>query len=229
MKRLKFFIPFLFPLVFLAPRAWSQAVPFYAEPALSLSKSLKGRWSANSKLVFRQQLASLENRSLDWVSQSDAAEIQLFVNYRIFVATKLTLGYIYKLEEPFLNSMETEHRLLQQLTFQSGNSFRSNNRIRLEQRIGENSFRNRLRYWFIFEQPLFDKRDWYFVASDELLYTFTGMPGEDQLENRLHAGLGYMFDNGQKLQFELQYRLKHIAAARQSSAWHLLITYSLKL
>jgi len=229
MKRLKFFIPFLFLLVFIAPRAWFQAAPFYVEPALSISKSLKGSWSVNSKLVFRQQLASMENRGLDWVSQSEAAEVQFFANYQMVGGTKLTLGYIYKLEEPFLNSFETEHRLLQQLTFQSGNSFRWNNRIRLEQRIGENSFRNRLRYWFVFEQPLFNKRDWYFVASDELLYTFTGMSGEDQLENRLQAGTGYVFDNGQKLQFELQYRLKHIAAARQSSAWHLLITYSLKL
>lgn len=229
MKRFAIHSSLLFLLIFIAPKVWSQTVPFYVEPALSLSKSLKGRWSANSKLVFRQQLASLENSELDWGSHTDIIEIQLFANYRVFEASKLTLGYLYRSNEPFLNSAEAEHRLMQQLSFPSGNRFRWNNRIRLEQRIGENSFRNRLRYSFAFEKPLFEKRVWYFVAGDEWLYTFTGVPGEDHLENRLQAGMAYVFENGQKLQVEIQYRLMRIAAARQSSAWHLLLTYKLKL
>ncbi len=233
MKRITVFISLLFVLIILTPKVWSQSVPFFAEPALSLSKSLKGRWSANSKLVFRQQLTSLENRQLDWVSQSDVIEVQLFVNYRLLGSKRLTIGYLYGLDEPFLSSAQTEHRLMQQFSFESGNRFKWVNRIRLEQRIGENQFRNRLRYRFTFDEPLsgdkIDAKEWYFVAGDEWLYTFTGVPGEDHLENRLHAGLGYMFANGQKLQIEMQYRLMRIAGARQSSAWHLLLTYNLKL
>lgn len=231
--RIKILI-FLIVLLFISlPKVWSQSVPFFAEPALSLSKSLQGRWSANSKLVFRQQVANLENNQLSGLSQTDVIELQFFINYRLLGSKRLTLGYLYGLDEPFLNSAEMEHRLMQQFTFESGNRFKWVNRIRLEQRIGESQFRNRLRYRLTFDEPLsgdkIDPLEWYFVAGDEWLYTFTGVPGEDHMENRLHAGLGYVFSNGQKLQMEMQYRLIRIGAARQSSAWHLLLTYNLKL
>jgi hypothetical protein len=228
MKRL-FLLGLVFFLIF---NSFAQVRPVFVEPALSVGKSLKGRWSANAKLVFRQQLGQFDSDGFTAFSQSDVFEIQLFANYKLLGSKQITLGYLYGLDEPFLDEPAWEHRLMQQFTFRSGNQFKWVNRFRLEQRIGADDFRNRFRYRFTFDRPLsgskLDPREWYFVAGDELLYTFTGKTGEDHLENRLNAGLGYLFENGQKLQFELQYRFIRIASSRATGAWHFLITHNLK-
>ncbi|MBU1370019.1 MAG: DUF2490 domain-containing protein [Bacteroidetes bacterium] len=220
-------------LLFVASSAWSQRIPFYAEPALSVGKQLKGRFSVNAKFVFRQQFASINEQQLDWFSQSDVVEVQLFLNYKILGSKRLTFGYLYGLDDPFLTDPAWEHRLMQQFTFQSGNRFKWVNRLRLEQRFSANQFRNRIRYRFTFDSPLsgskLDPKEWYFVAGDEWLYNFTGKPGEDHLENRIQAGLGYLFDNGHKVQFEIQYRWLRMLSSREASAWHLLLTYNLNL
>ncbi len=217
---------------FLSFLVMGQTTPVFVEPAIAVGKSLKGRWSANAKFVFRQQAGQLGKDGFSAFSQTDVIELQLFANYNLLGSGRITLGYLYGMDEPFLDSQEMEHRLMQQFSFRSGGQFKWVNRFRLEQRITANDFRNRFRYRFTFDRPLsgskLEPREWYFVAGDEFLYTFTGNTGEDHLENRINAGFGYLFENGQKLQFELQYRFIRIASSRASGAWHFLITHNLK-
>jgi hypothetical protein len=217
---------------FLFFTSFGQLRPVFIEPALSVGKTLKGRWSANAKLVFRQQMGLFDSDGFTAFSQSDILEIQLFANYKLLGSKQITLGYLYGIDEPFLDEPAWEHRLMQQFTFGSGNGFKWVNRFRLEQRFGEENFRNRFRYRFTFDRPIsgsqLDSGEWYFVAGDEWLYTFTGKAGEDHLENRLNAGLGYLFENGQKLQFEIQYRIIRMVSSCASSAWHFLVTHNLK-
>ncbi len=212
--------------------ALSQVRSVFIEPALSVGKTLKGRWSANAKLVYRQQLGQFDSEGFSAFSQSDVLEIQLFTNYKLLGSKQITLGYLYGIDEPFLDEPAWEHRLMQQFTFRSGNRFKWVNRFRLEQRIGDDDFRNRIRYRVTFDRPLsgskLDPKEWYFVAGDEWLLTFTGKAGEDHLENRLNAGVGYLFGNGQKLQFELQYRFIRINSSRATAAWHFWVTHNLK-
>lgn len=210
----------------------AQETPFFAEPSVNMGFGLRGRLTANAAMVWRQQLGSFEKDQFKTFSQTDVIEWQLFLNYQLLGSKRITLGYLYGLDEPFLREPAYEHRLMQQFSFRTARFLNGVNRLRLEQRITDAQFRNRLRYRFNFERPLsgakIDKEEFYLVVGNELLYTFTFAAGEDQLDNRLAIGVGYLFKNGQKLQIELQHRWQRINSARQNHAIHLLMAYQLK-
>lgn len=210
----------------------AQTTPLFAEPSINVGFGLASRWSANTALVWRQQLGSFQESRYQGFSQTDVIELQLFVNYQLLGSRRIAFGYLYGAEEPFLNQNTHEHRLMQQFSFRLGNAFSWMNRVRIEQRISEGQFRNRLRYRFNVERPLsgakIDAGEFYAVAGNELLYTFTFQPGEDRFDNRLGAGLGYLFKNGHKLQMEFQHRWQRIGSAGQNHALHILMAVQLK-
>lgn len=219
-------------MLLVVPSLKAQNIPVFAEPSVNVGFGLSGRLTANAAMVWRQQIGSFESEKFKSVSQTDVVEWQLFVNYQLLGGKRITLGYLYGLDEPFLKNPAFEHRLMQQFSFRTGSLFNGVNRVRLEQRITDDQFRNRLRYRYNFERPLsgakIDKEEFYLVAGNELLYTFTFEAGEDHLDNRLSVGIGYLFNNGQKIQIELQHRWQRINSARQNQALHLLMAYQLK-
>lgn len=155
-------------------------------------------------------------------------ELQLFGTYQLWNDTKLSLGYKARGIEPLEPPLSSEHRPMEQIAFigYKGSS-RLSHRIRTEQRFRPDRYENRWRYRFSYDRPLegqrLDPGEMYLVLSDEVLYTFNAV--ERSAENRLYAGLGWLFLKSQKLETGVQYRLGEIGTVGLEHILWLTTTY----
>lgn len=130
-------------------------------------------------------------------------------------------GFLYRFNDPFSGDATKELRSWQQITFINRlNKFRIRNRFRLEERWRESSgsgdyqFDIRLRYRISTDFPLsgerLDNREFYLNLSNEMLI----MPTIDRplyfWDYRIYAGLGYQFNERQRLEPALEFRTRRI-------------------
>lgn len=223
---------FLFVAVFLATGLNAQ-VPVVWEPDISLSGKIRGQWSWNSKFVARVGMGQLGEGNHPDAGRLLLAEAQAFINRRLVGGRRITLGFLYGVEEP-LDQASTEKRIIWQYSFRTptGN-WSLAHRARIEQRFFDDSFQHRLRYRIVAERPLqgdkLDAGELYLIAGTEILLSFDERLKNFRLDNRTGAGVGLLFANEHRLQLELQHRSQRILDERYGSRLWLLTSWIVPL
>lgn len=175
-------------------------------PEASLSYKLNKVYSVTHKVesqhgIFDKQ--SKLNESLEY--NHVLTDLQTFIGRRISPSIKVDLGYQYRIEKG-----ENTHRPIQQISIlQRASRFRIGHRIRTDQTfVKEAEILWRARYQIKGQIPLqgvkLDPGEQYLIFSNELIYMYQS--GEDDLENRLTAALGFYFNDKNKFEIGIDYR-----------------------
>lgn len=175
-------------------------------PEVSLSYKLNKNYSIAHKIKSRHGVFDNQselNNELDY--NHVLTDLQTFLERRINPYIKVALGYQYRIEDG-----ENTHRPIQQISIlQRASKYRIGHRIRTDQTFfKEAEILWRLRYSIKGQVPLqgleLDPGEQYLIVSNELIYMYQN--GEDDLENRFAASLGFYFDDKNKLEVGLDYR-----------------------
>ncbi len=182
----------------------SQQAEFIWEPEFSYSWKHSDRLAFNSKTTLFNSIQNLDNSS-----SIEHIETAFSFAYNLTVRMKAGGGYLYRLTTPLENEQGYEHRLMQQAAFVSFiGDRRLSHRFRTEQRFRSSSYVNRWRYRLSYDFPLegerLDPGEWYMILSNELLSSFNSDNFEG--ENRINAGMGWLFNSKRKLEINLEYR-----------------------
>lgn len=198
--------------------AWSQSNSDYVwEGRVSASKQLNDKWYGQGFVLFEQN-AGIDQPDFIFMHKMESG---IRLNRKFLNGTKGGGGFAYVGYDLFRPNVLNEYRLMEQYSF----SFpvqknRISSRIRIEQRIYDNAYRNRWRYRMSIDFPLsgdeLNSKEPYFVVSDEVLYNFNAW--NNTVENRLLMGFGWQLKPGREAQISLQYRLSKIGLSNQSHA-----------
>jgi hypothetical protein len=220
-KRIIILIVFLLAVISLK----AQQADYYWEPKLSVSKNFSELWRLQGSLVFRQ---IVDNDPV--ILQK--METAISIDRSLFNASKIGGGYLFGGDDLFRPEVENEHRFMQQYAFYFKLfKYRIANRIRTEQRIYPDDYKNRFRYRLSLDFPISGEKlnvnEAYFIASNELLVNATAKNYD--VENRLGLGLGWKLEKINKIQLQLQYRYTKIGLPSESHAIFLASAFYFKL
>ncbi|MBK9290512.1 MAG: DUF2490 domain-containing protein [Bacteroidetes bacterium] len=208
--------------------------PVVWEPDVSLSGNIAGSWSWSSKLVTRVSLGQLGDNTGSQSGKLILGEAQAYLNRRLVGGRRLTFGLLYGIENPLENERSTELRFIWQFSKRHAvDLYGFSHRFRLEQRVYEDRFQHRARYRIVAERPLsgdrIDPREWYLIAGTEVLLSADEELKNFRLDNRTGIGVGWLFANEHRLQFELQHRAQRMFDARYQSGLWLLTSWVVPL
>lgn len=175
-------------------------------PEASLSYKLTKNYSITHKIESQHGIFDNQSQLNEEVAYEHVlTDLQSFVNRRLSPFVRISLGYQYRILEG-----ENTHRPIQQVSIlQRESRFRIGHRVRTDQTF----FREaptlwRGRYQIKGQIPLqgfeLDPGEKYITISNEVIYMYQS--GEDDLENRLTASLGFYFNDQNKLELGLDYR-----------------------
>ncbi len=189
-------------------------------PEISLNYKLNEKYSLNGKVESFHFYQPADETGL-WEDFSlDGVDFQFFVNRRINPFQSAALGYQYSYDPSGVGS----NRIIQQYSFVTRPGVvRFGHRLRSDQTFHpEDPPRLRFRYRFSAEFPLqgevIDPREFYMVASDELIYAI--QDSQSSYENRLVASLGYMLPNkNHRLQVGFDYRTRLRDSELSETLW----------
>jgi len=205
----RLFIFFIFSFTSLAAVAQTNT-QLQWEPSVSYTYKLSTRWAFNTNTLFRNRVVEYNGEGAERESEWTLNETQFWATYSIWKNSKVSGGYTFQsrlTDEQFFD----EHRLMEQFAFVIYALYgkRIANRVRLEQRIRESGYQNRLRYRVGFDSPLngeeLDPGELYGIVTNEVLYTFNSV--QQGWENRLFGGIGWFFNQQYKLQTGIMYRV----------------------
>lgn len=183
------------------------------EPSVSYTYKMPNRWSFNTNTMFRSRLVEYNGEGAEQEFAWTLNETQFFATYSLWKNAKMSGGYAFQsrlTEKQFFD----EHRLMEQFAFviYALQGKRIANRVRLEQRIRESGYQNRLRYRVGFDSPLngeqLDPGELYGIVTNEVLWTFSSV--QQGWENRLFGGIGWFFNQQYKLQTGIMYRVSKV-------------------
>ena len=205
---------------------YAQQPDYYWEPKLSISKKLNNLWRIQGSVTFRQ---IIENDQPVILQKMESA---VSIDRSLFNFSKVGGGYLFGGDDLFRPEVENEHRFMQQYAFYfKFLKYRISNRLRSEQRIYADTYKNRFRYRLSIDFPLngekLNLKEAYFIASNELLANVTAK--EHDFENRLGAGMGWKLEKINKIQLQLQYRYMKIGLPSESHAIFLASAFYFKL
>ncbi|MEM8893532.1 MAG: DUF2490 domain-containing protein [Bacteroidota bacterium] len=192
-------------------RAQQEETVFVWEAVTSLNYPLDKGWSMNTSLATRTTWLNVTTPANEnFEGRLSFAEFNQFATYKVNPFVKLSFGYKYRQIDPAEQSNRHEHRLTQQIAFlHQSEVVRTATRIRSEQRFINGIFSQRFRYRLSMDFPLagqsLDAKEFYLVASEELLYEFSRQR-DNIFGNRISLGLGYLFSQSAKLQVTAMYR-----------------------
>jgi hypothetical protein len=220
-KRIFILFVFLFAVISLK----SQQENYYWEPKFSVDKKITELWRAQGSVAFRQLI---ENDPV--VLQKMESAVSL--DRSLFNASKIGVGYLFGSDDLFRPEVENEHRFMQQYAFYiKFLKYRIANRIRTEQRIYEDSYKNRFRYRLSIDFPIngdkLNVNEAFLIASNEVL--MNTIAKDQDFENRLGAGIGWKLEKINKIQLQLQYRYTKIGLPSESHAIFLSSAFYFKL
>lgn len=193
---------------FLSTGLWAQSkYQVGLLPGLNINQKINKNWRLNYKAESR--ISGVEGR----FSEPDKADAQyLLTDLSALASRKLGLnntlaaGYLIRLEK---NSVS--HRAIQQYTLvTSYNAFRLAQRFSTDQTFSKNEATEfRLRYRLSFDIPLngleVDDREFYLKINNEYLNSL--QEGTYGLEIRVVPALGYAFNDTNKMELGIDYRL----------------------
>jgi hypothetical protein len=208
-------------LVFITGKANAQdAYLLGGLPSLNLSKGLGGDWSLNLKAESRLRFLQGE---FGGNAQSDLsfqlADFALTASRKTGLNNALAGGYLIR-----LRGEQIFHRFIQQFTVvRRFETFRMAHRFSSDQTFNsDNPWELRLRYRITAEIPLngqsVDPGEFYMKLNNEYLNSW--QEGEPDLEIRLVPLAGFVFNDSNKLEFGLDYRLSSfIDGGSRNSFW----------
>lgn len=145
--------------------------------------------------------------------------VETALSYDLNPNLNLAGGFLFRLRDPF-NRTNTELRPWQQLTIiHRLEQYRTRQRLRIEERWTGSTldFDLRLRYRVSMDFPLegerLDNKEFYLNLSTEALVTPTSERAFFFWESRTYFGLGYQFNERQRLEPALEFRTRKINEA----------------
>jgi len=184
---------------------------FMMPPLLSAQESNLGNWmllfgnkKINEKLNWHHEL---QYRNYDAISDLEQLLLRTGIGYKIADNTNLLLGYGFirseNYDQPDSKFVVSEHRIFQQLiTKQIIHKLRLQHRYRFEQRLVEDNFRLRFRYFLGLAYPLWkdeaSPKELYFSMYNEI---FLNTKRDVFDRNRLYSGLGYRLNETFRFEF----------------------------
>lgn len=189
-------------------------------PQINLNISLPKDWRLNAKLESRQLFSEGQfEQNFKTAYRYDLTDIALIASKKTGVNNSLGAGYMIR----FRNN-EVIHRFIQQYSIvKKYDLFRLGHRISTDQTIRNNNpVQFRLRYRIGVEKALngkdVDPREFYFKLNNEYLFSVEGK--ETDLELRLIPALGYAFNDNNKFEFGIDYRLNEfISSVSRNQFW----------
>lgn len=200
---------------------WSQGVySAGALPQINLNMPLMKDWRLNARVESRQLFSEGQfKENLKIAYRYDLTDITLLASKKTGANNSLGAGYMIR----FRNN-EIIHRFIQQYSIvKKYDLFRLGHRISTDQTITNNSpVEFRLRYRIGIERALngkdVDPNEFYFKLNNEYLFSVEGR--ETDLELRLIPSLGYAFNDNNKFEFGIDYRVNNfIASASRNQFW----------
>lgn len=202
-----------------------------AEPSVSLSWKLNDRWSLNGQIKMGQLLGGNAASGFSH-SFTERFEMQGFANYSLFGSKKISLGYVFGMDDPLLDEPGYEHRITEQSSFVTNSGqLRLAFRLRAEQRFRTSGFQQRYRARLSTDIPLqgerLDEGEPYLILQNEVLASPTD--GKVPLDNRLDAGIGWLLPGKQKLQLQLQHRFEKMNLPQRGHVIQIITGYYFNL
>lgn len=199
--------------IFLLPfsSVWSQGVYNVGVlPQINLNISFPNNWRLNAKAESRQLFSEGQfKQNFKTAYRYDLTDIALIASKKTGVNNSLGAGYMIR----FRNN-EVFHRFIQQYSIvRKYDLFRLGHRISTEQTIRNNNpVQFRLRYRIGVEKALngkdVDPEEFYLKLNNE--YLFSAESRETDLELRLMPALGYAFNDNNKFELGIDYRVNKI-------------------
>lgn len=198
-------------------------------PSVNLNKEIAKDWQVNFKIESRQLLKEgklKENNPFNY--EYLHTDFALVVSNKVGFNSKIGGGYLSRLD-----SNKFIHRLIQQYTYiENYSSFRMAHRFSSDQTfIKGTSTEYRFRYRATIEIPFngnsVDLKEFYLKINNEYLNAFEDR--EYDLEIRFSPLLGYKLNEGNKLEFGLDYRLDSFLESVTKNHFWTSINWYLKL
>ena len=174
-------------------------------PEAQLSYKLNKKYSVTHKVESQHGMFDAQRLNQELKHSHTLTDLQSFIGMRINPLVKVDVGYQYRIEEG-----ENTHRPIQQVAIlQRSNFFRVGHRIRTDQTFfNEEAMLWRFRYRYALQMPLqgrdLDPGEQYLTLSNEAIYMYQA--GEDDVENRLVASLGFYVNDDNKYEVGIDYR-----------------------
>lgn len=215
-------------LLFLCMGAWAQngykgGTMFQLKPDFSFGED----WELNTKLESRQVLfEGLNKDPFNNVFHYDRTDLEMVLNNKISPLGAIGAGYLIRLEDgKFI------HRLIQQFSIaEDAIGLGIAHRFRTDETIDKNeSTKYRLRYRMSMEKALngseVDPGELYLEFSNEYLQSIQSK--EYNLEIRALAAVGFNFNDNNKLETGLDYRIENLFSGANRQLLWLNIAWSL--
>ncbi len=193
---------------FLGCLCFAQNVEAGFLPDFTMSYKISEQYKIVHKLESR--FPSYNDATKDFDVQFERLDIQNFIERKIGLFSKLSLGYQYRIKD----SAADEHRFIQQFSWTDKfTAFRIGHRLRSDQnysraRKPEVRFRYRSAFQFPLQGQQLDAGEYYLSISDELVWSYRS-PNAD-LENRVVAKLGLYINDKNKIEWGLEWRLEEL-------------------
>ena len=189
-------------------------------PQINLNISLPKDWRLNAKVESRQLFSEGQfEQNFKTAYRYDLTDIALIASKKTGVNNSLGAGYMIR----FRNN-EVIHRFIQQYSIvKKYDLFRLGHRISTDQTIrNDNPVQVRLRYRIGVEKALngkdVDPKEFYFKLNNEYLFAIEGR--ETDLELRLIPAFGYAFNDNNKFEFGIDYRVNEFkSGASRNQFW----------
>ncbi len=183
------------------------------QPELSLTWQPSSRWQINFKAVSYHESTGSSRETFS----TPHFESAVMGTYRLLSGASLSLGYAFRVREPFDADANIENRLTWQYVAASrGEKYRLGHRLRAEQRFRNTGLIHRWRYRLSLDFPLdgerLDPGEPYAKASEELLWSLQD-GAAPEVENRIGGGIGWYFGPGSKVELLAEYRLSDLNLA----------------
>ena len=176
-------------------------------PSLNINQKIADDWRLNYKAESRLSSAERHfSESPDLKMQCSLTDLSVLASRKVGLNNSLAGGYLLRLE-----GGGPSHRLIQQYTLvRRYNYFRLAHRLSSDQTFSrEAATQARLRYRVSFDIPLngqeVDDREFYLKINNEYLSALS--EGKYGLEIRLVPSLGYAFNDNNKIELGLDYRI----------------------
>lgn len=198
-------------------------------PSINFNKGISKDWSLNFKIESRQLVKEgffndKERFDYDYL----LTDFTAITSKKVGLNNAISGGYTLRVVDKDL-----VHRFIQQFTLtKQYTSIRLAHRFSMDQTfVEERSMQFRLRYRLTTEFPLngqsVDPKEFYLKINNEYLNIFQNK--EYDLELRLVPLLGYNFNDNNKLESGLDYRLNSFIKANSSSSFWLSINWFIKI
>lgn len=194
-------------------------------PVLNVNQKVNDTWRLNYKVESR--LIGAEGRfseSPERGVQHSLTDLAVVASRKVGLNNSLAGGYLLRLE-----SGGPGHRLIQQYTLvRSYDAFRLAHRFSADQTFSQKeAAQYRLRYRISFDIPLngqeVDDGEFYLKINNEYLNALS--EGKYGLEMRVIPSLGYAFNDSNKIELGIDYRLSDFLKGPSESSFWLPLTW----